>query len=135
MKKYVAKRVITAIFTLLVILLVLFILMQLMPGSPFNDEKLTADLHEEKLCFILMDVDKFKSVNDTYGHDQGDLVLRKVAEVLKHQFRSGDMIFRLGGDEFAVIMVNTGTELQDLVRRKIMTANEELNRGEGIPPV
>ena len=43
MKKYVAKRVITAIFTLLVILLVLFILMQLMPGSPFNDEKLTAD--------------------------------------------------------------------------------------------
>lgn len=43
MKKYVAKRVITALFTLLVILLVLFILMQLMPGSPFNDEKLTAD--------------------------------------------------------------------------------------------
>ena len=43
MKKYVAKRVITAVFTLLVILLVLFILMQLMPGSPFNDEKLTAD--------------------------------------------------------------------------------------------
>ena len=43
MKKYVAKRVITAIFTLLVILLVLFILMQLMPGSPFNDEKLNAD--------------------------------------------------------------------------------------------
>ena len=43
MKKYVAKRVITAVFTLLVILLVLFILMQLIPGSPFNDEKLTAD--------------------------------------------------------------------------------------------
>ena len=43
MKKYVAKRVITAVFTLLVILLVLFILMQLMPGSPFNDEKLTED--------------------------------------------------------------------------------------------
>ena len=43
MKKYVAKRVITAVVTLLVILLVLFILMQLMPGSPFNDEKLTAD--------------------------------------------------------------------------------------------
>lgn len=43
MKKYVGKRVLTSIFTLLVILLVLFILMQLMPGSPFNDEKLTAD--------------------------------------------------------------------------------------------
>ena len=43
MKKYTLKRVLTAIFTLLVILLVLFILMQLMPGSPFNDEKLNAD--------------------------------------------------------------------------------------------
>ena len=43
MKKYVLKRVVTAIFTLLVITLILFILMQLMPGSPFNDEKLTAD--------------------------------------------------------------------------------------------
>lgn len=43
MKKYLLKRVLTSIFTLLVILLVLFILMQLMPGSPFNDEKLTAD--------------------------------------------------------------------------------------------
>ncbi len=46
MKKYIFKRVITSIFTLLAILLVLFILMQLMPGSPFNDEKLTADQRE-----------------------------------------------------------------------------------------
>ena len=43
MKKYTIKRVITSLFTLLAILLVLFILMQLMPGSPFNDEKLNAD--------------------------------------------------------------------------------------------
>lgn len=43
MKKYVLKRVLTSVFTLLAILLVLFILMQLMPGSPFNDEKLNAD--------------------------------------------------------------------------------------------
>ena len=45
MKKYTLKRIITSLFTLLAILLVLFILMQLMPGSPFNDEKLTADAH------------------------------------------------------------------------------------------
>ncbi len=43
MRRYVLKRVLTAVFTLLAILLVLFILMQLMPGSPFNDEKLNAD--------------------------------------------------------------------------------------------
>lgn len=46
MKKYILKRVLTSIFTLLAILLVLFILMQLMPGSPFNDEKLNADQRE-----------------------------------------------------------------------------------------
>ena len=46
MKKYIFKRVVTSIFTLLAILLVLFILMQLMPGSPFNDEKLNADQRE-----------------------------------------------------------------------------------------
>ena len=44
MKKYTLKRILTSLFTLLAILLVLFILMQLMPGSPFNDEKLTADM-------------------------------------------------------------------------------------------
>ena len=44
MKKYTIKRILTSLFTLLAILLVLFILMQLMPGSPFNDEKLTADM-------------------------------------------------------------------------------------------
>ena len=44
MKKYTLKRLLTSLFTLLAILLVLFILMQLMPGSPFNDEKLTADM-------------------------------------------------------------------------------------------
>ena len=43
MKKYALKRIVTSLFTLLAILLVLFILMQLMPGSPFNDEKLNAD--------------------------------------------------------------------------------------------
>ena len=44
MKKYTLKRIITSLFTLLAILLVLFILMQLMPGSPFNDEKLTPEM-------------------------------------------------------------------------------------------
>ena len=44
MKKYTLKRILTSLFTLLAILLVLFILMQLMPGSPFNDEKLTPDM-------------------------------------------------------------------------------------------
>ena len=55
MKKYALKRIVTSLFTLLAILLVLFILMQLMPGSPFNDEKLNADqraarMAHDRLC-------------------------------------------------------------------------------------
>ncbi|MCR5556512.1 MAG: sensor domain-containing diguanylate cyclase [Butyrivibrio sp.] len=51
--------------------------------------------------FILMDADHFKSVNDTYGHDVGDMVIVNLANCLKKTFRDSDVVFRLGGDEFA----------------------------------
>ena len=52
--------------------------------------------------FMLMDVDKFKSINDNYGHDVGDKVLISIADCMKHTFRDNDIVMRLGGDEFAV---------------------------------
>ena len=91
------------------------------------------ELSEEKLCLLLLDVDKFKIVNDTYGHDVGDLVLKKVADVLRHQFRANDLIFRFGGDEYAVIMRNAGAELTDLVKIKIGNANRQLATDEHLP--
>ena len=51
--------------------------------------------------FVLIDIDKFKSINDKYGHDVGDVVLIGVANALKNAFRSSDIVMRLGGDEFA----------------------------------
>ena len=51
--------------------------------------------------FMLMDVDKFKSINDNYGHDVGDKVLIAIADCLKKSFRDNDIVMRLGGDEFA----------------------------------
>lgn len=51
--------------------------------------------------FLLMDIDKFKEINDNYGHNIGDQVLIGVAEAMKHVFRDRDIIMRLGGDEFA----------------------------------
>ena len=65
---------------------------------------------------MVVDVDKFKGINDTYGHDVGDLVLKRVAEVLQYSFRSTDLVFRLGGDEFVVIMVNVDSSMQEQVR-------------------
>ncbi len=52
--------------------------------------------------FILFDADKFKSINDTYGHEAGDAVLIAIADCMKHSFRERDIVLRLGGDEFAV---------------------------------
>ncbi len=52
--------------------------------------------------FILLDADKFKSINDTYGHDVGDMVIIAIADALRGSFRGEDILMRLGGDEFAV---------------------------------
>ena len=51
--------------------------------------------------FILLDADKFKSINDTYGHGVGDRVIIEIANCLKRAFRENDVVMRLGGDEFA----------------------------------
>ncbi|MBR3296795.1 MAG: EAL domain-containing protein [Firmicutes bacterium] len=93
------------------------------------------DLDMSKNALILVDVDKFKSVNDTYGHDVGDLVLKRVADVLKYSFRVTDLVFRLGGDEFVVIMTNVDSSIREQVRQKIDQANVMLQKPkDDLPP-
>ena len=69
-------------------------------------------------CLALCDIDKFKLVNDTYGHDAGDEVLRAVATRLQTHTRSGDIVARLGGDEFVVMLAHApaGDDLTALVK-------------------
>lgn len=69
-----------------------------------SGEKAIADLMAHKVpgMFCLMDADKFKSVNDTYGHGVGDKVIIAIANALKKTFRNNDVVMRLGGDEYAV---------------------------------
>lgn len=64
----------------------------------------------EKVSIIMFDVDKFKNINDTYGHQFGDEVLRKVSDNLKQELRKTDIIGRYGGEEFIVILPNTDLE-------------------------
>ena len=59
------------------------------------------------LTLAFIDLDKFKSVNDSFGHDAGDKVLTKAAEMIRSQLRTGDMLARWGGEEFVLIMPNT----------------------------
>ena len=62
------------------------------------------------LTCIMVDVDYFKEINDTYGHDAGDLVLSKLSKTLQHSVRNDDAVCRLGGDEFFIICPNTNKE-------------------------
>ena len=100
-------------------------------------DNLLKDTDMTTSALLLIDVDKFKDVNDTYGHDVGDRVLANIAHVLRESFRSVDYVCRIGGDEFAAIMIHTGPRFTDLIRGKIEHINERLGRPEedGMPPV
>ncbi len=92
--------------------------------------------------FILIDVDHFKSINDTYGHNAGDKVLIAIADTLKRAFRNNDIVMRLGGDEFAAyaplvlnrdggeIIVNRFLKLIDTIRiEEMKDAKVEVSAG------
>jgi diguanylate cyclase (GGDEF)-like protein len=83
---------------------------------------------------LLFDVDDFKSINDTYGHEAGDKALVKLAEVLKSNFRSDDHICRIGGDEFVVFMVHTNGLQKELIAAKIDQINDQLKRADDEVP-
>ena len=94
-------------------------------------------LHEEgeaPFALIIVDVDCFKSVNDTCGHAAGDETLKKVAELLLTAFRSIDYVCRIGGDEFAIIMVEMTSDLAYTIQEKIDAVNETLTKQEGDGP-
>ncbi len=77
------------------------------------------------LCFAILDIDHFKSVNDTYGHQYGDYVLKEVSSIIKNSFRRADMIYRYGGEEIAIIMTETtipsAVTMMERLRKKIET--------------
>ena len=87
-------------------------------------------------AFLLFDADKFKRVNDYYGHEVGDRVLQKIAATLKDNFRSDDYICRIGGDEFMVLMVHIGRDVRRLIENKVAQINTDLSDAEdGLPPI
>ncbi|NMO95152.1 GGDEF domain-containing protein [Paenibacillus lemnae] len=77
------------------------------------------------VSFMLMDIDDFKDINDTYGHDRGDLVLQEYAAIVQRCLREGDLLGRYGGDEFAVLLSGSDAEASDFSAEAIRRAAEE----------
>ena len=75
------------------------------------------------VAFLMMDIDHFKVINDTYGHDAGDRVLQRVGALLHETVRAPDHVGRLGGEEFGILLTNVtpqlGAEIAEQMRRKV----------------
>ena len=75
-----------------------------------DDARVRASKSAQSLCFVMIDIDHFKQVNDSYGHPMGDKVIKSLSLFLKQRLRRTDSIGRYGGEEFAVILPNTNAE-------------------------
>jgi diguanylate cyclase (GGDEF)-like protein len=82
-----------------------------------NSEIKRIDRYGGTFCLVMLDIDNFKEINDTYGHPCGDRVLEKLAEIIKANIRKTDILCRYGGEEFALIMPET--KLEEAVIKKI----------------
>jgi len=78
-----------------------------------------AERSKEPLAVVMIDVDFFKKVNDTYGHATGDVVLRCLADVVRSTLRTGDIAARLGGEEFVALLPNANVEGGKIVAERL----------------
>lgn len=85
----------------------------------FDDALLRANKTTQPLSFVMLDIDHFKQVNDTYGHPMGDKVIKSLALFLRQRLRRTDSIGRYGGEEFAVVLPNTDAESAQKVMNDI----------------
>lgn len=89
-------------------------------------DRLLEELELKNTILLLVDTDKFKGINDRFGHETGDRVLKKIAKSLLANFRQNDYVCRIGGDEFAVLMRGTGPLEDARIQEKIRYINREL---------
>lgn len=93
-------------------------------------------LELETTCLLLIDADDFKKINDTYGHEAGDRVLRRIADTIRRHFRSDDHLCRIGGDEFVLFMTHADASKRTLIVSRVRQINAELGaHAAGLPPL
>ncbi len=95
-------------------------------NQALNLEIKRSSRYSRPITFLMIDVDRFKEINDRYGHQAGDKVLQKVASLLLDSIRDSDVVVRYGGDEFLIIMPETLDEA-DYVKQRIIASMDTLN--------
>ena len=97
--------------------------------SKFGDELRRSQRFGHTLSVIMCDIDLFKRVNDTYGHEVGDTVLKGVAEVIQRDARTVDVTARFGGEEFAMLLIETGKNAAIQAAERFRSKIAELELG------
>lgn len=100
-----------------------------------DQEMARANRYDEKLSFIMIDIDHFKNINDTYGHDIGDKALIRFSGIVKASLRETDFAGRLGGEEFGIILPQTNLHQAAIVAERIRARieAETESKDEGVP--
>ena len=93
----------------------------------FSDEILRAARFQQKMAIMIFDLDKFKKVNDTLGHQYGDYVIQAVSKIMQDNVRAVDVVARYGGEEFAVILINSNVEMSNIVAQRIVDNIADFN--------
>ncbi|RMH59200.1 MAG: GGDEF domain-containing protein [Candidatus Hydrogenedentota bacterium] len=93
-----------------------------------DEECKRATLYEREVPLIMIDIDHFKGVNDTYGHSTGDEVLKKVAEIIHASLREVDFVSRYGGEEFAVILPEIDFETAMMIAERLRSSVAQYDR-------
>ena len=86
-----------------------------------------AKRENNEISFLMIDIDHFKNVNDTYGHQVGDYVLIRLAEEIKNMIRDADLFARIGGEEFALLLHNTSLDGAKIIAEKIRSSMEKID--------
>ena len=93
----------------------------------FRDEVKRAERFQHKMAIMIFDLDKFKNVNDTLGHQYGDYVIQTVAKIMLDNVRAVDVVARYGGEEFAIILINTTAAMSNVVAKRIVSNIADFN--------
>jgi diguanylate cyclase (GGDEF)-like protein len=96
----------------------------------FDDHMIALSRPGQHNALLVIDVDKFKEINDTQGHEAGDALLRRLAQAIRNAVRAGDTVARIGGDEFTVLLPQCAQVEAHRVAEDIRAAVLQMSGGE-----